>query len=76
MSSFVLYYEYSTPELVRISGERFKEYGMRCNLTQKEVSGLSGVGLECSQGSPKAADRRSDYVDDIKENYANRYIQR
>ena len=26
-------------------GERFKEYRMRCNLTQKEVSELSGVGL-------------------------------
>ena len=31
---------------------------------------------KCSQGPPKAADRRSDYFDDIKENYANRYIQR
>ena len=38
-------YEYSTPELVRMLGERFKEYRMRCNLTQKEVSELSGVGL-------------------------------
>ena len=31
------YYEYSTPELVRLLGERFKEYRMRCNFTQKEV---------------------------------------
>ena len=38
-------YEYSTPELVRMYGERFKEYRMRCDLTQKEVSELSGVGL-------------------------------
>ena len=38
-------YEYSTPELVRMLGERFKEYRMRCDLTQKEVSELSGVGL-------------------------------
>ena len=37
--------EYSTPELVRILGTRFKEYRMRCNLTQKEVSELSGIGL-------------------------------
>ena len=34
-----------SPELVRMLGERFKEYRMRCNLTQKEVSELSGVGL-------------------------------
>ena len=38
-------YEYSTPELVRMLGERFKEYRMRCDLIQKEVSELSGVGL-------------------------------
>ena len=42
-------YEYSTPELVRMLGERFKEYRMRCNLTQKEVSELSGVGLTTIQ---------------------------
>ena len=39
------FYEYSTPELVRLLGERFKEYRMRCNLTQKEVAGQSGIGL-------------------------------
>lgn len=38
-------YEYSTPELVRLLGERFKEYRMRCNLTQREVAERSGVGL-------------------------------
>jgi len=38
-------FEYSTPELVRLLGERFKEYRMRCNLTQREVADLSGVGL-------------------------------
>ena len=38
-------YEYSTPELVRLLGNRFKEYRMRCNLTQKEVADLSGIGL-------------------------------
>lgn len=26
-------YEYSTPELVRLLGTRFKDYRMRCNLT-------------------------------------------
>ena len=39
------FYEYSTPELVRLLGTRFKEYRMRCNLTQKEVAEQSGVGL-------------------------------
>ena len=29
-------YEYSTPELVRLLGVRFKEYRMRCNLTQAD----------------------------------------
>jgi Predicted transcriptional regulators len=38
-------YEYSTPELVRLLGERFKDYRLRCNLTQKEVAEQSGVGL-------------------------------
>lgn len=38
-------YEYSTPELVRMLGARFKEYRMRCNLTQKEVVELSGIGM-------------------------------
>ncbi len=39
------FFEYSTPEIVRLLGERFKEYRMRSNLTQKEVAELSGVGL-------------------------------
>lgn len=39
------FYEYSTPELVRLLGVRFKEYRIRCNLTQKEVSEQSGIGL-------------------------------
>ena len=39
------FYEYTTPELVRLLGERFKEYRMRCNLTQKEVAEQSGIGL-------------------------------
>ena len=39
------FYEYSTPELVRLLGSRFKDYRMRCNLTQKEVSEQSGIGL-------------------------------
>lgn len=39
------FYEYSTPELVRLLGARFKEYRIRCNLTQKDVSEQSGIGL-------------------------------
>lgn len=42
-------YEYSTPELVRLLGVRFKEYRMRCNLTQKEVAELTGLGLTTIQ---------------------------
>ena len=38
-------YEFSTPELVRLLGTRFKEYRMSCNLTQKEVAELSGIGM-------------------------------
>lgn len=39
------FYEYSTLELVRLLGNRFKEYRIRCNLTQKDVSEQSGIGL-------------------------------
>ena len=39
------FYEYSTPELVRLLGSRFKDYRLRCNLTQKEVAEQSGIGL-------------------------------
>ncbi len=39
------FYEYSTPEIVRLLGSRFKDYRMRCNLTQKEVAEQSGIGL-------------------------------
>ncbi len=38
-------YRYSVPELVRLLGNRFKDYRMQCNLTQKEVAELSGIGL-------------------------------
>ncbi len=38
-------YEYSTPEIVQLLGRRFKDYRLRSNLTQKEVSERSGVGL-------------------------------
>ena len=37
--------EYSTPELVRLLGTRFKDYRMLCHLTQREVAQKSTVGL-------------------------------
>ena len=39
------FYEYSTPELVRLLGSRFKEYRRRCNRPQKEEEEQSGIGL-------------------------------
>lgn len=42
-------YEYSTPEIVRLMGTRFKDYRMRCDLTQKDVSEQSGIGLTTIQ---------------------------
>ena len=39
------FYEYSTLELVRLLGNRFKEYRIRCNLTQKNVAEQSGIVL-------------------------------
>ena len=39
------YYEYSIPELIRLLGVRFKDYRLRCNMTQKEVAEQSGVSV-------------------------------
>lgn len=39
------YYEYSIPELVRILGNRFKDYRMRTNMTQKDVAEHSGISI-------------------------------
>lgn len=39
------FYEYSIPELIRILGERFKDYRLRSNMTQKEVSEQSGITI-------------------------------
>ena len=39
-------YEYSTPELVRLLGSRFREYRMCCNLTQREVAVKSGAATD------------------------------
>lgn len=39
------YYEYSIPELVKLLGTRFKDYRLRSNMTQKEVSEQSGITI-------------------------------
>ena len=36
------YYEYAIPQLVKLLGARFKDYRLRSNMTQKEVSGTIG----------------------------------
>ena len=37
------YYEYSVPELIELLGERFRDYRIRYNLTQKDVAEQSGI---------------------------------
>ena len=37
------YYEYSVPELIGLLGERFRDYRIRYNLTQKDVAEQSGI---------------------------------
>ena len=39
------YYEYSIPELIKLLGARFKDYRLRSNMTQKEVSEQSGITI-------------------------------
>ena len=39
------YYEYSIPELVRMLGLRFKDYRLRADMTQKDVSEQSGIAV-------------------------------
>ena len=39
------YYEYSIPELIRMLGTRFKDYRLRSNMTQKEVSEQTGITI-------------------------------
>ena len=38
-------YEYSATELIRLLGTRFREYRLRCNMTQKEVAERTGLGI-------------------------------
>ncbi len=37
------YYEYSIPELVQMLGVRFRDYRLRSEMTQKDVSEQSGI---------------------------------
>lgn len=37
------YYEYSIPELITLLGQRFKDYRLRSEMTQKEVADQSGI---------------------------------
>lgn len=39
------YYEYSIPELIKLLGARFKDYRLRSNMTQKDVSEHSGITI-------------------------------
>ena len=39
------YYEYSIPELIKMLGARFKDYRLRSNMTQKDVSEQSGITI-------------------------------
>lgn len=38
-------YEYSIPELLTPLGARFKDYRLRSNMTQKDVSEQSGITI-------------------------------
>ena len=39
------YYAYSIPELIKLLGERFKDYRLRSRMTQKDVALQSGVSI-------------------------------
>ncbi len=39
------YYEYSTNELIKILGARFKDYRLRSRMTQKDVAEQSGITI-------------------------------
>ena len=39
------YYEYSIPELISQLGQRFKDYRLRSEMTQKDVAEQSGITI-------------------------------
>ena len=39
------YSDYSAPELVKMLGNRFKDYRLRANMTQKEVAEMAGLSV-------------------------------
>lgn len=39
------YYEYSIPELISLLGQRFRDYRLRSEMTQKDVAEQSGITI-------------------------------
>lgn len=39
------YYEYSIPELISLLGQRFKDYRLRSEMTQRDVAEQSGITI-------------------------------
>lgn len=39
------YYEYSIPELINLLGQRFKDYRLRSEMTQRDVAEQSGITI-------------------------------
>ena len=39
------YYEYTIPELISLLGQRFKDYRLRSEMTQKDVAEQSGITI-------------------------------
>lgn len=39
------YYEYSIPEIVKMLGNRFRDYRLRSQMTQKDVAEQSGITI-------------------------------
>ena len=39
------YYDYSIPELISLLGQRFKDYRLRSEMTQKDVAEQSGITI-------------------------------
>lgn len=43
------YLEYSAPELIKMLGERFKDYRLRAQLTQRDVAEITGLTIPTIQ---------------------------
>ncbi len=40
------YIELSEPDIIRILGERFRDYRLNCQLTQKDLAARTGISLK------------------------------